>query len=246
MPFDVEGEGYDRIMPDYSIYKERYPHMDMAIGRFTRGCIRKCPWCVVPKMDGNVVRSVASLDDFWCGQEAVRVLDDNILADSDIFCKACEQIRSKGKAIKKVIWEALDIRLINDETAAALHSLGGSYTIHFAWDGPAQDDAVPRGVEILNRNGVRPYRLMFYVLVGFNTTREYDMHRIMTLKEMGCHPYVMPFDRSDPYQHYLQRYTNNKWVFKSCTFDEYEPWVNYQRRLESEQAMQREPKGDAQ
>lgn len=229
MPFDVEGMEYDRIMPDYALYAERYSHMDMAIGRFTRGCIRRCPWCVVPKMDGNKVHEVAAIDDFWCGQTVLRVLDDNILADSDIFCRACEQIRGKGKAIKRVIWEALVIRLISDETARALHSLGGSYTIHFAWDGHAQNDAVPRGVEVLKRNGVRPYRLMFYVLVGFDTTMEYDLHRILTLKEMGCHPYVMPFDRSDPYQHHLQRWCNNKFVFRQCAFDEYVPWANYRK-----------------
>ena len=231
MPFDVEGQDYDRIMPDYELYRDRYPNMDLAIGRFTRGCIRNCPWCVVPKMDGRRVRSVADLDDFWDGQRDLRVLDDNILADGDIFCHACEQIRFKGKAIKKVIWEALDIRLITDETAAALHSLGGSYTIHFAWDGPAQDDAVPRGVEILRRNGVLPYRLMFYVLVGFDTSYEYDIHRIDTLHEMGCHPYVMPFRRNgevEPYCHYLARYVNNKFVFKKCpTFEDYTPWQKY-------------------
>ena len=52
MPF----EDYDRIMPDYSLY----PRNDYAIGRFTRGCQNRCPWCVVPKMDGNEVRHVAS------------------------------------------------------------------------------------------------------------------------------------------------------------------------------------------
>ena len=249
MPFDVEGQDYDRIMPDYELYREVYPKMDVAIGRFTRGCIRNCPWCVVPKMDGRKVRHVADLDDWWDHQTQVRVLDDNLLADSDLFCKACEQIKSKGKAIKKVIWEALDIRLITDETAAALHSLGGSYTIHFAWDGPAQDDAVPKGIEILRRNGVRPYRLMFYILVGFNTTYEYDMHRIMTLKEMGCHPYVMPFRENgviSPYCHFLSRWCNNKFVFKKClSFDDYTPWQNYLKKNPGYLEQVKESDGEA-
>lgn len=38
-------EEIDRMKPDYSIY----PSIDYAIGYLTRGCIRKCPWCVVPK-----------------------------------------------------------------------------------------------------------------------------------------------------------------------------------------------------
>lgn len=212
---------YDRIMPDYDLYRTRYPKVDMAIGRFTRGCIRRCPWCVVPKMDGNTVRHVADLSDFWSGQDTVRLLDDNLLADADEFCRDCEQLHDAGV---KVIWEALDIRLITDETARALATVRHAKRIHFAWDGHAQDDAVPKGIETLRRNGLKPWRLMFYVLVGFDTTPEYDMRRIMTLHELGANPFVMPFDKSDPYQRHLARWCNNKAVFKTTNFDDYEPW----------------------
>ena len=215
MPFD----DYDRIMPDYSLYG-----CDYAIGRFTRGCPNRCPWCVVPKMDGNEVRHVADLSDFWDGQKVVRLLDDNIMADADEFVRDCAQLSEAGVS---VIWEALDIRLVTDETAAALATVKQGKSIHFAWDSHAQDKAVPRGIETLKRNGIKPWRLMFYVLVGFNTTPEYDMHRIMTLHEMGANPFVMPFDKSDPYQRHLARWCNNKFIFKATSFDDYEPWVKY-------------------
>lgn len=217
MPF----EDYDRIMPDYSLYG-----CDYAIGRFTRGCPNRCPWCVVPKMDGNEVRHVADLTDFWCGQKVVRLLDDNIMADADEFVRDCEQLSSAGV---KVIWEALDIRLVNDQTARALASVKVEKSIHFAWDGHGQDGAIVPGIETLRKHGIKPWRLMFYVLVGFNTTPEYDMHRIMTLHELGANPFVMPFDKSEPYQRHLARWCNNKIIFKSTTFDDYEPWTKYRR-----------------
>ena len=34
--------------PDYSLYP-KYP---FAVGFLTRGCVRKCPWCIVPKKEG--------------------------------------------------------------------------------------------------------------------------------------------------------------------------------------------------
>ena len=219
MPFN----DYDRIMPDYTLYGCEY-----ALGRFTRGCPNRCPWCVVPKMDGNEVRHVADLTDFWCGQKVVRLLDDNIMADSDEFCRDCEQLHDAGV---KVIWEALDIRLVTDETARALASVKQAKSLHFAWDGHSQDEAVPRGIETLKRNGIKPWRLMFYVLVGFNTKPDYDMHRIMTLHRMGANPFVMPFDKKDSYQRHLARWCNNKVIFKSTTFDEYEPWVKYKEAM---------------
>lgn len=207
---------YDRIMPDYGLYG-----CDYALGRFTRGCPNRCPWCIVPKMDGNQVRHVADLSDFWAGQKVVRLLDDNIMADADEFCRACRQLERAGV---QTIWDALDIRLIDDKTASALASVKHAKRIHFSWDGHSQDDAVPRGVETLARHGLKPWRLVFYVLVGFNTTPEYDMHRITELQRLGANPFVMPYDRSDPYQHHLARWCNNKVIFKSTTFDEYEPW----------------------
>jgi len=46
--YDVKSElprYIDNQYPDYSIY----PECDYAIGFLTRGCIRSCPWCVVPE-----------------------------------------------------------------------------------------------------------------------------------------------------------------------------------------------------
>ena len=207
-------DGFDRIMPDYSLYG-----CDYAIGRFTRGCPNRCPWCVVPKMDGNEVRHVADLADFWDGQKVVRLLDDNIMADADEFCRDCEQL---SKAGVKVIWEALDARLVTDQTAAALATVKQAKSIHFAWDGHGQDEAVPRAIETLGRHGLKPWRFMFYVLVGFNTDMEYDLHRIYTLRDLGVNPFVMPFDKHDRYQKDLARWCNNKWIFKSTPrFEDY-------------------------
>ncbi len=210
MPLD----DYDRIMPDYSIYG-----CDYAIGRFTRGCPNRCPWCVVPDMDGNEVRHVADLSDFWSGQGVVRLLDDNIMADADEFCRDCEQLSRAGV---KVIWEALDARLVDDTTAAALSTVKQAKRIHFAWDSHAQDEAVPRCIETLKRHGLKPWRLMFYVLVGFNTTKDYDLYRIYTIRDLGANPFVMPYDKSNKYQKDLARWCNNKIIFKSTPrFEDY-------------------------
>ena len=209
---------FDRIMPDYSLY----PENPYAIGRFTRGCPNRCPWCVVWKMDGNEVRHVADLADFWAGQGTVRLLDDNIMADEGEFIADCAQLHDAGV---RVIWEALDIRRVNDRTAEALASVRQEKSIHFAWDGHAQDNAIVRGIETLERHGIKPWRLMFYVLVGFDTDRDYDLHRIYTLRDLGANPFVMPYDKSDRYQKDLARWCNNKFIFKKTErFEDYRRW----------------------
>lgn len=216
---------YDRIMPDYSLY----PDCDYAIGRFTRGCPNRCPWCIVWRADGNKVRHVADLSDFWSGQKVVRLLDDNIMADEDEFVADCQQLHEAGV---KVVWEALDIRRINDRTAEALASVKQHKSIHFAWDGHHQDRFIEPALDTLRRHGLKGWRFMFYVLVGFNTDMEYDLHRIYTLRDLGTNPFVMPYDKTDPYQRHLARWCNNKFIFKKTSrFDDYEPWKKYKEAI---------------
>lgn len=234
MPFDDGSGSYDRIMPDYELYRERFPNVNYALGRFTRGCPNRCPWCVVWRMDGNEVRHVADLAGFWCGQDTVRLLDDNIMADEDEFVADCRQLHDAGV---RTIWEALDIRRVNDRTARALSSVKTEKRIHFAWDGPAQDGYAERGIETLEHNGIKPWRLMFYVLVGFNTTPEYDMHRIMTIHRLGANPYVMPYQKDgkkSDYAKHLARWCNNKFIFRKTDFEHYEPWVKCRQSMGKE------------
>lgn len=204
---------FDKLTPDYQLYG-----CDYAIGRFTRGCPNNCPWCVVPKMDGHNVRHVADLRNFWTGQSVVRLLDDNIMADGDEFCRDCEQLSKVDVLVK---WDALDFRCVTNDTARALNSVKLGGYVHFAWDSHAQDNAIINGIETLKRNGVRPYRVMVYVLVGYFDDKEFDMYRITTIDKLGAHPFVMPFDKSDRYQKDLARWCNNKFIFRKCTFDEY-------------------------
>lgn len=59
LPANIGGTGYkdygslpreiEATLPDYSIY----PQVKHAIGFLTRGCIRNCPWCIVPRKEGG-------------------------------------------------------------------------------------------------------------------------------------------------------------------------------------------------
>lgn len=230
------GSGYDlssrlteeqeAMFPDYSLYGG----CNYSLGRFTRGCPNKCPWCIVPKMDGNKVREVARLEDFWDSEkhDTVRLLDDNIMADADIFARCCEQLSRAGV---KAIWEALDVRLVNDQTAAALATVKQGKSIHFAWDSPGQEPYIEPALECLKRHGLKPWRFMFYVLIGFNTTEEYDLYRVEKLRSLGTYAFAMPYDKNDRYQKDFARWVNNKALFAATTWYEYDCPTNRARRI---------------
>jgi len=55
--------------------------------------------------------------------------------------------------------------------------------------------AVWSGIDKLEQAGIKARNLMFYVLIGYNTTEEQDLYRIRSLDERGVVPYVMPYNK---------------------------------------------------
>ena len=51
-----------------------------------------------------------------------------------------------------------------------------------------------RGIKLLLDVGIKPHHLMFYVLVGFNTTFKQDMYRFKKLNEFGVKPFIMLYN----------------------------------------------------
>jgi len=63
--------------PDYGLYG----HRSYALGFLTRGCRRRCAFCIVPEKEGAVKQPAGSFDDFVpSGQKNVMLLDDNLLS----------------------------------------------------------------------------------------------------------------------------------------------------------------------
>lgn len=203
----------DTIYPDYSLY----PDMHYALGRLTRGCIRRCQWCIVWRQDGKV-RQVADLDSFWRGQSHVRMLDDNIAAMPDLFVSTCNTF---AEARVRVSWEALDIRLMDDAMCEALMRVRRWGMMHFAWDSMAEEKRTVDGLLRLKRHYPSMHDVLVYVLIGFDTTPDEDFYRVERLREIGVMPFVMPYDKSDPYQRKFARWVNRKHLFKSCTWQEF-------------------------
>ena len=66
----------DDVEPDYSLYPQ-YLH---AYGFLTRGCIRRCAWCIVPKKEGGI-RAYRDIETVLQGRKTAILMDNNVLAD---------------------------------------------------------------------------------------------------------------------------------------------------------------------
>lgn len=205
----------EKMFPDYSLY----PQFNFAVSMTSRGCPRGCSFCHVAAKEGRCSVKVADVSDFWCGQKKIEVLDPNITAcrdKRDLF----RQYRETNAQI--VFNQGLDIRLLNDDDIADINGMRIK-DLHFAWDNPKDD------LEGKFRNFANGFRRksnigMVYCLTNFNSTMEENLYRIYTLRDMGYDPYVMVYDKPHAPKEIkmLQRWCNNKIIFKSCKrFEDY-------------------------
>lgn len=216
--FDDLDPEIDAMFPDYSIYPEcRY-----AIGYLTRGCIRKCPWCVVPKKEGTI-----RAYDTW---ERIKRPDSRDIVFMDNNVLACEhgidQIRSMGgKKICVDFNQGLDARLITPEIAELLGKLRWISQVRMACDTDAMLDTVLEKSELLAKNGIPARKQFVYVLVQDIPSAE---RRCIALRDAGLDPFAQPYrdftTNGEPTKAAkdFARWVNRKAIFKSCkTFGDY-------------------------
>ena len=206
----------EKMFPDYSLY----PQFDFAVSMTSRGCPRGCSFCHVASKEGRCSIKVADVSDFWNGQNEIRILDPNITA-----CRDKRDLMRQYKETGAILdfTQGLDIRLLNDDDLADINEMR-LRTLHFAWDNPKDD------LEAKFRNFANVFRRksnigMVYCLTNFNSTMEENLYRIYTLRDMGYDPYVMVYDKPHAPKDIkmLQRWCNDKIIFKSCRrFEDYE------------------------
>jgi hypothetical protein len=205
----------EHIYPDYSIYNIT----DTAYGFITRGCPRQCKFCNVSAQQGKVSKKVADITEFWNGQKNIALLDPNITA-----CKNAGEIFDDLIKTNAYIdfSQGLDIRVMTEEIAEKLNRLKIKM-IHFAWDN-YEFNTYERLKYFRDKFKYDGRKLRVYVLTNFNTTIEQDLERVYKLKELDYDPYIMIFDKKNSPKQIkrLQRWVNNKFIFRTCErFEDY-------------------------
>lgn len=187
------GTGYDpdvklpdeieRMIPDCSLY----PDFPAALGFLTRGCIRNCPWCIVPKKEGRL-REVGDIELVAAGRKDVVLLDNNFLAASPDF--VIEQLEKIARMKIRIDFnQGLDARLISSENAKLLAACRWIRYIRFSCDTVSMIDPIRRAVSILRESGCRR-EIFCYMLVTDVGDAE---KRLKALVDMGITPFAQPY-----------------------------------------------------
>lgn len=202
--------GIEKMFPDYSIY----PQFPYAVSMTSRGCPRGCAFCHVAAKEGRCSIKVANVSDFWCGQDEIKVLDPNITACRDKRDLMQQYVDTKAKID---FTQGLDIRLLNQRDIEDLNKMRIG-TLHFAWDNP-QDDLKSKFQDFAKGFRRKTNIGTVYCLTNFNSTLSQDLYRIYTLRDLGYDPFVMVYNKPAAPKEIrrLQRWCNNKIIFKSTT-----------------------------
>lgn len=204
----------EHCMPDYHLYDDFVDSkiqsgarktefkffLDYSIGFLTRGCFRKCGFCVNQKYDRVSLHS--PLSEFYDpSRPKICLLDDNFLGYPG-WRDLLREIQETGRSFR--FNQGLDERLLTDEKCELLFQSRYDRDVTFAFDSIKDYALIEQKLKLIRKYTSRQIR--FYVLCAFESQDERDIRdlfaRIELLMRYQCIPYVMRYElwQRSPYK----------------------------------------------
>lgn len=166
-----------------------FPDEKTTYGFITRGCIRNCWFCKVPKHEGklkayNAVESIVR----GVPGEVVKFLDNNILAHPQ-HLEVFRWLIEKGTRCE--FNQGLDFRLVNDENLDALARLNYEGEYIFAFDDPKYQKLLDKKIVQIKKYIPKPWKLKFYIYYHPDMDLARLVDRVEWCRAHECLPYVM-------------------------------------------------------
>lgn len=225
-------------LPDYHLYDEyisqviakgRNPkyfadYTDYSIGFTTRGCFRKCDFCVNKKYD-RVFRHAKVSEFFDPKRKGIYLWDDNFLGYSK-WEKVLDELEATGKPFQ--FRQGLDIRLMTEKKAQRLSKVKYKGDFIFAFDHIEDKNIIEEKLSLWRKYCKKTTKL--YILSAYDSQDETDIisifERIKILMKYGCLPYIMRHEnylKSKYEKLYISiaRWCNQPQFYKKMSFREF-------------------------
>lgn len=204
----------EREIPDYSLLPDP---PEIVISHTSRGCVRKCGFCMVKNLEPEYKNRPDWPRDIPAGAKKIIFFDNNWLAKpiEAIRADVAEIKKLQARGLRKIDFnQALDCRLLTDELADLIAELPHD-PIRFAFDGLHEDGYFQRAIERIAKR--KRQTIVSDVLYNFTDSPEdfyYRIREIAKLEEkFKCHIVAFPMR----YQPILsadpnREYTGPKWT----------------------------------
>lgn len=202
-----------------------YPNETVSYGFITRGCIRNCWFCKVPKFEGrmktyNTVEKIVYSNP---NMKRVSFMDNNILAYSD-HKEVFQWLIDRN--IKCDFNQGLDFRLVNDENLELLSKLNYFGNYIFAFDDPKYETLLTKKIALMKKYMPEAWKFKFYIYYHPSMDIKLALKRVEWCRDHECLPYVMRdvacWECED--KNFLidyASYCNQPAFFKKMTFEEF-------------------------
>ena len=210
-------EEIEECEEDYSIYKDN----NTSYGFITRGCIRNCSFCFVPKKEGMLhkYREIEQI----VKHKKVEFLDNNILA-----YEKCNKELQKLVDLKLrcKFNQGLDIRLIDDEKARLLSQMNYINEYIFAFDNIAYKPIIEEKIKIIKKYIKKDWKVKMYIYVDPTMKIIDTVKRIEWCKKNKVLPYIMRGlecwdDKNCNFYIDIAAYCNQPNMFKKVSFEQF-------------------------
>jgi hypothetical protein len=177
----------EKLMPAYDLV----PRWHSSILFASRGCIRRCGFCSVPRLEGepNSLR-YGIRDMIYPGHTRIILWDNNILGNPN-WRPVFEELIELGLEVD--FNQGLDARLLTEEVAQKIGRMKTS-VIRLAYDFCGMAPAVREAIEHLERAGVRRRKIVVYTLFNYTDDPEDFFERVRDLLTWGVVSYPMRYE----------------------------------------------------
>lgn len=214
-------EPIENKRPDYSLFDANF-----AFGFTTRGCIRKCPWCIVPTIEGKIRK-----DENWHRYLSPKLkmfyaMDNNVLAAGpDWFESILKEMDKRKYTIE--FNQGMDCILFakNSRFIEILSKYKHVFHhIRFSWDSKHQKKAAIETLEMMKKAKINCDKT-WYMLYGNGETPEeiYDRISIILSYKNKIKPMIYrDFEtgkKPDNYSRYLSKYLSHIFITGIISYD---------------------------
>jgi len=200
-------------------YYDLYPHNDYSLGYTYRPCFNTCDFCKVPTMNHPDIDHHSIWEFHDSRFKKICILNNNTFQDPR-WHETFEEIWDTDLTV--IDENGYDLRLMDDEKAAALKKTKFQGKIHFAWDRMQDDPLIINGLEMIKK--VKLNNVHIYVLIGYDTDLDKDLYRCQKIIDFGYDPYIMPYKKTKDNKRFKRFIDTFMWrKYKTIK----EAWENY-------------------
>jgi hypothetical protein len=214
--------------------KEFEYYLDHSIGFTTRGCFRKCDFCVNKKYDKVELHS--PIEEFLDPKRKyICLLDDNVLGYpkwKDII----NDLKSTNKQFQ--FKQGLDLRLMTEDKAKTLSEVKYKSDYIFAFDDIKDRDLIENKLALWRKYTNKNTKL--YILVAYGSQGIGDIfsmfERIKILMKYQCIPYIMRYKDYKNSEFYGTYVNVNRWCNQPAQFKKrsYREWCQANVEVDGE------------